>query len=102
LILLLFVFWITSLFAVIALVRPLMVSRSAWYGLLILLYFFVSLGVYGYGTIRVLRWFGLRCPHCGATFLYGGVSRPFMSPEEFVERERRCGWCHAIPIDLDS
>lgn len=76
------------IFLMIVLVRPLMVTRSEWYGLLILLYTFASSILFGYGVLRVLRWFGLRCPCCGTTFVYAEFKG--------TTGEERCSRCQAI------
>ena len=102
LLLLILAAWVASLFAVIGLVRPLMVSASPWYGLLLVLYVFASFGVVGYAWVRVHRWFGLRCPHCGAAFIHIGLKDQTKDPASAAEDARRCGSCHAVIIDLDA
>jgi hypothetical protein len=94
--------WVASQFVVIGWVRPLMVTRSDWYGLLLILYLVVSAAVMSYAFIRVYRWIGLRCPHCGATFIHIGLKEPGKDPARSAEDDRRCGRCHAVIIDLDA
>jgi hypothetical protein len=94
--------WVASIFAVIILVRPLMVSRSDWYGLLIILYLVPSIGLMGYGMARVQRWAGLRCPYCGATFIHSELKDPKRDPTTAKERDRRCGRCQAVIIELEA
>jgi hypothetical protein len=100
--LLLLAAWIATQFLVIALVRPLMVTRSNWYGLLIILYELASLVLMLIGLFRIQRWVGLRCPHCGATFLHSTLKREGIDPAEAAERDRRCSRCQSIIIDLAS
>lgn len=94
--------WVASVFAVIVLVRPLMVTRSDWYGLLIILYVILSAGLMGYGIVCVHRWVGLRCPYCGATFIHSELKDPRKDPAAAAEDSRRCGRCHAVIIDLEG
>jgi hypothetical protein len=94
--------WVASIFAVIVLVRPLMVSRSDWYGLLIVLYMIPSIGLMGYGMACVQRWAGLRCPYCGATFLHRELKNSKRDPATAAEDDRRCGRCQAVIIDREA
>lgn len=94
--------WIVSQWIVIVLVRPLMVAYSNWYGLLIVLYLIPSIALMHYGLVRVQRWVGLRCPYCGATFIYTDLKRPETDPVAAKEHKRRCGRCHAVIIDLEA
>src|SRR4051812_49134953 len=65
--------WVASIIAVGLPLRPLSSSHPAAYTLLILGYLLVSFVVLGYCWIRVHRQLGLRCPHCGTTFIYIGL-----------------------------
>jgi hypothetical protein len=94
--------WAASIFAVIILVRPLMVTRSDWYGLLIVLYLIPSIGLMGYGMIRVHRWAGLCCPYCGATFVHLELKDPHRDAPAAAEDDRRCGRCQPVIIDLEA
>jgi hypothetical protein len=100
--LLLLAAWVASIFVIIALVRPLMVTRSAWYGVLILLYLFASFAVFGYLWVRVFRWAGLRCPHCGSTFMYIDLKDSSRDADVRAEEQRRCSRCQSIIIDLEG
>jgi hypothetical protein len=94
--------WVASQFAVIVFVRPLMVTRSDWYALLIFLYLIPSIGLMHYGIVRVQRWMGLRCPYCGATFIHSELKNPRKDPATAAEDSRRCGRCQATMIDLEA
>ena len=95
--------WVASLIGVIALARPMMVARPVWYVLLIVLYMALSFAGVVWGWFCVHRWFGLRCPHCGTTFVYVDVKgRARDLPLLAGEDERRCDSCRAIMLDLDS
>jgi hypothetical protein len=94
--------WVASIFAVIVLVRPLMVARSDWYGLLIILYLIPSIAVMGYGMARVQKRAGLRCPYCGATFIHSDWRNPKRDAATAAEHDRRCGRCQAVIIDLEA
>ena len=101
LVILLLLAWAAGVLAVVILVRPVMVARGVSYGLLILLYLFVSFGVFGYVAVRVFSRLGLRCPYCGATFYYVKDNRGTPSPSA-AEDERRCDSCHAVIIGLEA
>ena len=94
--------WVASIFAMILLVRPLMVSRSDWYGLLMILYLFPSIGLMGYGMTLVQRWAGLRCPYCGSTFIHSESKNSKRDPATAAEYDRRCSRCQAVMIDLEA
>jgi hypothetical protein len=91
-----------SIIAVSAWVRPLVVAKSGWYGLLAVLHVGVAFGVNFWGWARVLHWFGLRCPYCGATFVFPGLKDPNKDPASAAEDERRCGSCQSVIIDLEA
>jgi hypothetical protein len=94
--------WLAGVFAVIALVQPLMVGVSDWWGVLIVAYLFLSTGVCGYLSVRIHRWMKLCCPFCGAAFVYLDLPHPTKSAEVVAEEERHCGFCHAVMIDMDK
>jgi hypothetical protein len=94
LVLALIALWIAGIFAGIILMRPLML-RNDWYGLLIILWLFVSFVIFGWAWIRTYRWFGLICPYCGSTMRT-------REENEDIERLRRCGSCAAIVIDPEA
>jgi uncharacterized membrane protein len=94
--------WVASIFAVIALVRPLMVTRSDWYGVLILIYVFASMAMVGYLWFRLQRRAGLRCPQCGTTFIWIDVKDPSKDAAAHAEEQRRCSRCQSIMIDLEA
>jgi hypothetical protein len=100
LVLLIFAAWIASQFAAIMIVRPLMVAKSDWYGLLLVLYLLVSIVIFHYGIDRVHRWVGLRCPYCESTFRHNFIKRRKWDPSTTAEDDRRCGRCQAVIIDL--
>jgi hypothetical protein len=100
LVLLIFAACVGSIFVVIAWVRPLMTAFSPWYGALILVHVGVAFGTFAYGWGRVLRWFGLRCPYCGAAFIVFGFKDPNKDAASAAEDERRCGSCQSVIIDL--
>ena len=94
--------WVASIFAVIVLVRPLMVTRSDGYGLLIILYLIPSIALMGYGLARVQKWAGLCCPYCGRTFIHSELKNSKQDPAIAAERNRRCGRCQAVIIDPEA
>jgi hypothetical protein len=94
--------WVVGLFAVIIWVRPLMVTRTDWYGVLILLYFFPSIAAFHYAMLRVQRRSGLRCPYCGTTFVHLDIKNYRNQSTRPVEDLRRCGRCQAVIIDMES
>ena len=93
--------WIACLIAVILLIRPLMETND-WYGFLIILYLFPSCAAMFYGWSLVLRCFGLRCPHCGATFIHMEIKDQRKTLEEIEEEDRCCGGCKTVMIDLTA
>ncbi len=102
LMLLLLAVWVASIFVVIAFVRPLMVARSDWYGVLLIVYVFASFAVLGYLWIRVHRWAGLRCPNCRTTFIYIDLKDPGKDTAVQAEEQRRCSRCQSIIINLEA
>jgi hypothetical protein len=102
LMLLMIVVCVASQFGAIALIRPLMVKRSDWYGLLLILYVFLSFGLMGYGILRVHRWFGLQCPYCGTTFIWVDLKGRNKDPVVHAQEQQQCSSCRAVMIDIDA
>lgn len=100
--LLIMMVWVASVFAVIVLARPLMVNRSVWYGLLIVLYLIPSVGLMHYVMVRMQRWMGLFCPYCGAAFIHSELKDTDKDSAAAAEDLRRCGRCQSIMIDLGT
>ena len=88
---------VASIFGVIGLVRPLMVAKSDWYGLLVVAYLIPCFAIYGWAWIMIYRWFGLSCPNCGATFVHIDAS----SGDE-KNNDGMCSRCRQPLIDLEA
>ena len=100
--LLIMMVWVASVFAMIVLVRPLMVTRSDWYVLLIVLYLIPSVGLMNYVMVRMQRWMGLFCPYCGTAFIHSELKDKEKDSAAAAENLRRCSRCQSIMIDLEA
>lgn len=88
--------WFASVLFAIALVRPLMITKSDWFGLLLFLYLIPSAGAIFYLWAKVHRWFGLYCRNCGAAFVHIDGS------DVVTDGGRLCSRCGSAIIDLEA
>jgi hypothetical protein len=98
--LLLFAVCVGSIFLAIAYVRPLMVTHSDWYGLLLIPVPFIAFGLF-YAWAWLARRMGIRCPFCGSSFVYLEVSPSNVNAETWRAMQRRCSHCQRVLIDFD-
>ena len=91
--------WVGTIFGAIALIRPLMVERSEYYGLLILAWMLLSVVPLWLAMCLIYHALGLVCPYCDTAF----VKDDYQTPDEAAaENLRRCMKCHAQIIDLNA
>ena len=90
-----------SQFVAIGLIRPLML-RNSWYAGVLVAWAIISpFLVFGWGVPKVLHWYSLVCPYCGATVSVRMATMPGKLPVD-IERIRRCKSCRAVIIDPEA
>jgi hypothetical protein len=97
-------FWVVSIIGLLMLADPIIKHHWSLKLIAFLVIFIASTTIFFVTWAKVLRYWGLYCPHCNTTFMYAKtpVNRHHADPKEQYEKDRRCSKCQAVIFDLDA